>query len=275
MTYPPERMENTWKNFRLFFEKFPTAAAPPLCEQSQPGNDESSIDRFFFENFFFRPPPPLCQQSQPGHDKIIDQSFHRFYSSSTLSRTHKSLLERTTPSIRYRSPVMWSFNSPVLCQTESWRVKPSEPVKKLRTFFAISEVPCPSLYIVNDVSSRADGKYLEKFSTFFEKFFFFSTNRRRCANRISTATTNHRSVHRIYTLDFKRMQVTTRARPHRQDTGVPVCTHLPRQRVTRPGQVKTGHLFENKFSYGHSPSLMRSLSDGERASQTVRAGEKT
>ena len=83
---------------------------------------------------------------------------------------------------------MWSFNSPVLCQTESWRVKPSEPVKKLRTFFAISEVPCPSLYIVNDVSSRADGKYLEKFSTFFSKNFR-PPPPRRSVNRVSLATT--------------------------------------------------------------------------------------
>ena len=121
MTYPPERMENTWKNFRLFFEKFPTTAAPPLCEQSQPGHDEI-IDR---SSTAASPPlcqqsqpghdeiidrssttasPPLCQQRQPGHDKIIDRSFSPVLQLVDFKSTHKSLLERTTPSMRYRSP---------------------------------------------------------------------------------------------------------------------------------------------------------------------------
>ena len=125
----------------------------------------STFSKNFFLDFRRR---SADRVSQVTTKSSIDR-FRRFYNSSTLSRTHKSLLARATPSIRYRSPVMRSFNSPVLCQTWSGRVEPSEPVKKLRTFFAISEVPCPSLYIVNDVSSRADGKYLEKFSTFFRK----------------------------------------------------------------------------------------------------------
>ena len=45
-----------------------------------------------------------------------------------------------------------------------------------------------SLYIVNDVSSRADGKYLEKFSTFFSKNFR-PPPPRRSVNRVSLATT--------------------------------------------------------------------------------------
>jgi hypothetical protein len=137
-------MENTWKNFRLFFEKFPTTAAPPLCEQSQPGHDEiidrsstaaspplcqqsqpghdEIIDR---SSTAASPPlcqqsqpghdeiidrssttasPPLCQQRQPGHDKIIDRSFSPVLQLVDFKSTHKSLLERTTPSMRYRSP---------------------------------------------------------------------------------------------------------------------------------------------------------------------------
>ena len=83
---------------------------------------------------------------------------------------------------------------------------------------------------------------------------------------------------RIYTFDFEsNAQVTTRA--HNPIDKIP-STDLfalvyPRLRETRQSQVETGHFSKNIFFDGHSPSLMRSLSDGERASQTVRTGFRT
>ena len=60
----PRRTVRAGEKTSTFFEKFPTAAAPPLCEQSQPGHDESSIDRFFFETFLFdRCPAALPTES--------------------------------------------------------------------------------------------------------------------------------------------------------------------------------------------------------------------
>jgi hypothetical protein len=119
----------------------------------------------------------------------------------------------------------------------------------------------------------------ENFSTFSKNFFL--DRRRRSANRVSLATRKSsidrfRRFYNSSTLSRTHKSLLARTTPSTRYR-VPIFLALvfPRLKETRPNQVKTGHLFENKFSYGHSPSLMRSLSDGERASQTVRAGEKT
>ena len=62
----------------------------------------STFSKNFFLDFRRR---SADRVSQVTRKSSIDR-FRRFYNSSTLSRTHKSLLARATPSIRYRSPVI-------------------------------------------------------------------------------------------------------------------------------------------------------------------------
>ena len=146
----------------------------------------------------------------------------------------------------------------------------------LRIFCHLRGAVFLSLYIVNDVSSRADGKYLENFSTFSKNFFSTPATAKPLCEQNQHRDDESSLGTRIYTLDFKWTQVTTRARPHRRDTEYrSFRSRLPWQRETRQSQVETGHFSKNKFFDGHSPSLMRSLSDGERAGQTVRAGVGT
>ena len=81
----------------------------------------------------------------------------------------------------------------------------------------------------------------------------------RSANRISTATTNHRSEpgFTLSTLS-EETHKSLLARTHTPSTryrGPVFCSRLPWLRETRPNQVETGHLFENKFSDGHSLSI--------------------
>ena len=106
-----------------------------------------------FENFstFFQLPSVhslwLCE---PSRSLVVSSFGHPGFTLSTLSRTHKSLLARTTPSIRYRSPVIGLPTHEVFVRQRAGESNRKSRCRDLEFFCHLRGAVFLSLYIVND-----------------------------------------------------------------------------------------------------------------------------
>ena len=192
--------------------------------------------------------------------------------------THKSLLQRTTPSTRYRSPVVWSFT---LMRSLSDGERASQTIRageKTYKFFAISEVPCHLSIYSKCIVLQSGWKILRKIFNFFRKFFF-STDAAALPTESAWPRRNHRSI-----VSFSKNFFSTAAaalptesawpRRNRRSMVTGFTTHQLKAVTHKSLLERTTPSMRYRSPVIWSFTLASPLSDLEPPRRTVRAGEK-